>query len=54
MIIAKVGNFIAKLVTMVFRKPKRKPGSLKGKIQIAEDFNVVMQDDILDEFEGKM
>lgn len=52
-IIAKAGKPTVKLVPIVKVKSKRKPGALKGKIEIAEDFNSAMPNDILDQFEGK-
>ncbi|MEJ2285867.1 MAG: type II toxin-antitoxin system Phd/YefM family antitoxin [Desulfobacterales bacterium] len=49
-IIAKSGKPVARLVP--FEKPpgNRKPGSAKGKITIAEDFDAPLPDDILKEF----
>ena len=49
-IIAKSGKPVAKLVP--FNKPtrNRKPGSAKGKIFIANDFDAPLPDDILEEF----
>ena len=49
-IIAKSGKPVAKLVP--FKKPirDRKPGSAKGKIIIADDFDAPLPDDILGEF----
>lgn len=46
-IIAKSGEPVAKLVP--FKKPiqNRKPGSAKGKIIIADDFDAPLPDDIL-------
>jgi len=52
-IIAKAGKPAAKLVPILAVKPKRTPGSLKGKIKIAKDFDAPLPDDILDAFEGK-
>ena len=39
-IIVKAGKPVAKLVPMSLKKPKRKPGSMKGRIKISKDFNV--------------
>ena len=52
-IIAKSGKPVAKLVP--FEKPirNRKPGSAKGKIIIADDFDAPLPDDILKEFYRK-
>ena len=49
-IIARSGKPVARLVP--FEKPpgNRKPGSAKGKITIAEDFDAPLPDDILKEF----
>ncbi len=52
-IIAKAGKPAAKLVPITEVKHKRKPGALKGKIKITNDFNAPLPDDILDGFEGK-
>ena len=52
-IIAKAGKPAAKLVPIAARKPKRKPGILKGKIKIADDFDAPLPDDVLASFEGK-
>jgi prevent-host-death family protein len=52
-IIAKAGNPVARLCPLATKKPKRKPGSFKGKIWIADDFDAPLPDDILDDFEGK-
>ncbi|OGT41288.1 MAG: antitoxin [Gammaproteobacteria bacterium RIFCSPHIGHO2_12_FULL_37_34] len=52
-IIAKAGKPAAKLIPIIVTKPKRKPGTLKGKIRISADFDAPLPDDILDSFEGK-
>ena len=52
-IIAKAGKPVAQLTAIEFTAPARKPGSLKGKIKIAEDFDAPLADEILDAFEGK-
>ena len=52
-VIAKSGKPMAKLTGISAAKPIRKPGFLKGKIRIAEDFDAPLPDDILDAFEGK-
>lgn len=51
-IIAKAGKPVAELVAIENAPPSRKPGSLKGKIKIAEDFDAPLPDEILDTFEG--
>jgi len=52
-IIAKAGKPIAKLSSLTIKKPKRKPGTFKGKIWIADNFDAPLPKNILDEFEGK-
>ena len=52
-IIAKAGKPAAKLVPISPIKPKRKPGALKGKIKIADDFDAPLPSKLLDQFEGK-
>ncbi|MBX3012238.1 MAG: type II toxin-antitoxin system Phd/YefM family antitoxin [Caldilineaceae bacterium] len=52
-IIAKAGQPIARIVPYTQKPLQRIPGSAKGKIQIASDFNAPLPDDILDTFEGK-
>ncbi len=52
-IIAKAGKPAVKLVPLTSAKPKRKPGALKGQIQIAADFDAPLSADLLDQFEGK-
>jgi prevent-host-death family protein len=52
-IIAKAGKPAARLVPMEAKKPTvRKPGSLKGKIKIAADFDAPLPEDIQAAFEG--
>jgi prevent-host-death family protein len=50
-IIAKNGRPMAKLVGLRDVK-RRKPGSAKGKIRIAADFDAPLPDDVLAAFEG--
>lgn len=52
-IIAKAGKPTAKLVPIVALKPIRKPGALKNKIKIADDFDAPLSEEILNQFEGK-
>ncbi len=52
-IIAKSGKPIAKLTGIKVARPIRKPGFLKGKIRIADDFDAPLPEDLLDAFEGK-
>lgn len=52
-IIGKSGRPMAKLVAYVQNKSPRKPGSLKGKIWMSDDFNDELPDDILADFTGE-
>lgn len=49
-IIAKSGKPVAKIVPIISKKPKRRPGMLKGKIKIADDFDAPLSEDILGSF----
>lgn len=51
-IIAKAGKPVARLVAIAADRPLRKPGSMKGKIKIAPDFDAPLPDDIQQTFEG--
>lgn len=51
-IIAKGGKPKAKLVPLR-QAGRRKPGSAKGKIQIADDFDAPLPDAMLDAFSGR-
>ena len=52
-IIAKAGKPYARLVPMQTKIPVRKPGSLKGRIKIAADFDAPLPEDIQASFAGK-
>ncbi len=52
-VIAKSGKPMARLIGISPAKPIRKPGFLKGKIKISDDFDAPLPDDMLDAFEGK-
>lgn len=52
-VIAKSGKPMARLTGISPAKPIRKPGFLKGKIKIADDFDAPLPEDLLDAFEGK-
>ena len=52
-VIAKSGKPIAKLTGLIPAKPVRKPGFLKGKIRIAENFDAPLPNDVQYAFEGK-
>jgi prevent-host-death family protein len=51
-VIAKAGKPVARLVPERSRAA-RQPGSAKGQIWIADDFDDPLPDDLLDMFEGK-
>jgi prevent-host-death family protein len=51
--IAKAGKPAARLVPVSTAKPTRKPGALKGKMHIAEDFDAPLPDDLQALFEGR-
>ena len=52
-VIAKAGKPMAKLVPIKPAVRARKPGFLKGKIKIADDFDAPLPPDMLDVFEGR-
>ncbi|HEY3598230.1 MAG TPA: type II toxin-antitoxin system Phd/YefM family antitoxin [Paraburkholderia sp.] len=52
-IIAKAGKPAARLVPMEQTKVSRRFGLLKGKIQIADDFDAPLPDDVIATFEGR-
>jgi prevent-host-death family protein len=52
-IIAKAGKPVARLVSIVPALSQRTPGSAKGQIWIAPDFDAPLPAEILDAFEGK-
>lgn len=51
-IIAKAGKPIARLVPAIERPARRLPGSAKGQVHIAPDFDAPLPEAILAEFEG--
>lgn len=51
-IIAKAGKPVARLAPLSIIRAARKPGAMKGKIRIAQDFDAPLPDDVLDTFEG--
>lgn len=51
-VIAKAGRPMAKLVPIKTNRRRRKPGSMVGKIRIAEDFDAPLPDDLLSRFLG--
>ncbi len=50
-VIAKSGKPIARLVPFCSKPIKRTPGTAKGKIFIADDFNEPLPEKILEDFE---
>ncbi|MDI6792032.1 MAG: type II toxin-antitoxin system Phd/YefM family antitoxin [bacterium] len=50
-VIARAGKPIARLIPITKRGNQRIPGSAKGKIVIAEDFDAPLPDSILETFE---
>ncbi len=51
-IIARAGKPVARLTSISTKKPSRRAGALKGKISIADDFNALLPNEIVDAFEG--
>ncbi|MDB5075930.1 MAG: putative Antitoxin of toxin-antitoxin system, phd type [Chloroflexi bacterium] len=51
-VIAKAGKPVARLVAIEPQHAPRKFGLLKGRIQIADDFDAPLPADLLDTFEG--
>ena len=51
--IAKAGKPLARLVPIKPAKRVRKPGFLKGKMRIANDFDAPLPSELIDAFEGK-
>lgn len=52
-IIARGGKPVARLVSAKSGTSPRKPGALKGRIWMSEDFDAPLPDDLLEAFEGK-
>jgi len=52
-VIAKAGKPVARLVPLAGELPKRVPGSARGKIWVADDFDAPLPDDVLNMFEGR-
>ncbi len=50
-VIAKAGKPVARLVPIKNKLKKRIPGSAKGKITIADNFDAALPDSVLDKFE---
>ncbi|MGN6388786.1 MAG: type II toxin-antitoxin system Phd/YefM family antitoxin [Burkholderiaceae bacterium] len=52
-VIAKAGKPAARLVPIAPQPPLRKPGALKGRILIADDFDAPLPEDLQALFEGR-
>ena len=50
-IVAKAGKPIAKLLPIAQGAARRAPGSARGKLVVAPDFDAPLPDDLLDDFE---
>lgn len=50
--VAKAGRVIAKLVPAGQRPARRTPGSARGQIEIADDFDAPLPKDVVDSFEA--
>lgn len=51
-IIAKANRPVARLVPYHEAKPRRRPGFLKGKVRVADDFDAPLPEEIIRTFEG--
>ncbi len=49
-VIAKAGRPVARLVALEAQRLRPKPGSMRGRIHIAEDFDAPLPTDIADAF----
>ena len=50
-LVAKAGRVVAKLVPAGERQTRRSPGTARGQIKMAEDFDAPLPDDLLECFE---
>jgi prevent-host-death family protein len=53
-VITRHGRPVARLVPAEQVQTKRRLGTLKGKVWVAEDFDAPLPDDLLDLFEGSV
>ncbi len=51
-VIARGNRPMARLVPYSTKRPTRRPGYLKGKITVADDFDAPLPDDVIDDFEA--
>lgn len=52
-VIAKAGRPAARLVPIEGARQVRKPGALKGRIKVADDFDAPLPDELQAAFEGR-
>lgn len=52
-VIARAGKPVARLMSIDTKKSVRRPGALKGKISITDDFNAPLPSELIAAFEGK-
>lgn len=52
-VIAKAGRPLARLVPLAEPSPARRPGTLAGRIRMAEDFDAPLPDDLAAGFKGR-
>lgn len=53
-VIAKAGTPVARLVSLAVTPEPRRPGRLKGKIHVADDFDAPLPEEILALFESDL
>ncbi|MHB2021020.1 MAG: type II toxin-antitoxin system Phd/YefM family antitoxin [Candidatus Xenobia bacterium] len=51
-VIARAGKPVARLVPFKAARPVRKPGSMKGRLKVPDDFNEALPADVLALFEA--
>jgi len=51
-IIAKANRPVARLIPYREAKPRRRPGLLKGKVRVADDFDAPLPEEIVRAFEA--
>ncbi len=52
-IIAKAGKPVARLTRLPQKAPKRTPGSARGMVWMADDFDAPLPEELLSMFEGR-
>jgi prevent-host-death family protein len=52
-IIARAGKPVARLVPIAEAKPRRRLGTLTGKLTVPDNFDDPLPEDIVDAFEGR-